>query len=57
MEYKDFRWPIKSNNNEYDAEFKLKRAICAFLNTKGGTIMLGIHDDDLKVVGMDLNTK
>jgi len=51
IEYKNYRWPLPDHLSD-----TLKNQICAFLNSQGGRIYLGISDDNL-VKGVFLNPK
>jgi len=37
---------------DYNVKFGILKCVCSFLNTKGGTIWLGINDDDGKIIGV-----
>ena len=52
IEYKNYYFPFSM-----DQVNKLENCICAFLNTNGGRIFLGVKDDGNKVVGLKLNTQ
>ena len=39
---------IKDDN----VQFGILKCVCAFLNTKGGTIWLGVNDNDGKIIGV-----
>lgn len=51
VDYKDYYYPFS-----YDKMLILKKLVCGFLNSKGGTILLGI-DDDSVVKGITLSYK
>lgn len=56
IEFKNYTWPWKPSD-EYDCLFILKKTICAFLNTEGGVILIGINDQNTKVKGVTLSHK
>ena len=51
IEYKDYFFPL-----DWEKEKELKRQFCAFLNTYGGRLYIGINDEK-KVVGVYTNEK
>lgn len=52
VEFKSsMRWNAKSGNNDHLIEQAIIRTIAAFLNTKGGILLVGVQDDG-KVVGI-----
>lgn len=38
-------WNIDENRKDKNLELEVVKAICAFMNTKGGTVLIGIGDD------------
>ena len=52
MEYKNYFFPLGDDQRK-----TLRKTICAFLNTNGGRIYIGIRDDDQCVFGLELTTK
>lgn len=44
LEFKDYSWPFVKDKN-LCLEFTLLKTICSFLNTSGGTILIGVDDD------------
>jgi len=51
-EYKNYFFPLDEHHRKI-----LRRTICAFLNTYGGRIYIGIRDEDQCVLGLELTTK
>eukprot|EP00330_Aristerostoma_sp_ATCC50986_P011415 CAMPEP_0114584602 /NCGR_PEP_ID=MMETSP0125-20121206/8270_1 /TAXON_ID=485358 ORGANISM="Aristerostoma sp., Strain ATCC 50986" /NCGR_SAMPLE_ID=MMETSP0125 /ASSEMBLY_ACC=CAM_ASM_000245 /LENGTH=131 /DNA_ID=CAMNT_0001779093 /DNA_START=991 /DNA_END=1386 /DNA_ORIENTATION=- len=51
LEYKDYTYPFRSE----DLKRKLKATICAFLNTLGGRILIGVSNVGLLVKGLFLD--
>ncbi|KRW99642.1 hypothetical protein PPERSA_03443 [Pseudocohnilembus persalinus] len=54
IEYKNYQWPIENSSFIID---KLQKLICGMLNSKGGTILIGVHDNSFKVLGLNLTIK
>lgn len=53
LEYKStFQWDIKNNKKSDDVRKSALKTIAAFLNTKGGTLVIGIADDKT-ITGLD----
>lgn len=52
IEYKNYYFPLS-----YDQTNRLECCICAFLNTNGGRVFLGVKDEDNRVVGIKSNMK
>lgn len=50
LEFKKYSFPFKFNHYS-----KLKKTICAFLNSNGGRIYFGIRDEDQCVLGMRIS--
>jgi predicted HTH transcriptional regulator len=53
VRYKNFKWPFEDK----DLLYTLKKEICAYLNSSGGYIFLGVRDQDRMVIGLDLLRK
>ena len=53
IELKNYTLPIKESRNKWN----LLKTICAYLNSKGGTIYIGVEDKDGKVIGNILQRK
>ena len=53
IEFKNYSMPLKQSKHKWT----LLKTIVAFLNTKGGTIYIGIEDSDGKVNGFPMNRK
>lgn len=53
VEYKNFPVPLV----EHKHRWSLLKTIVSFLNTKGGTIYIGVEDSNCKVVGKQLSSK
>ena len=60
-EYKEFvkKHPEKNitekqwlNGKDKGVQFGILKCVCSFLNTKGGTIWLGVDNDDAKIIGL-----
>ncbi|MGR9107328.1 MAG: RNA-binding domain-containing protein [Gammaproteobacteria bacterium] len=52
VEFKSsMRWNLKSDSNDHLIEQAIIRTIAAFMNTKGGTLLVGVRDDG-KVIGI-----
>ncbi len=49
IEFKNYSFPLNPKNITI-----LKKTICAFLNTNGGRIYLGIRDEDQSVIGIQM---
>lgn len=50
---KNYYFPIKDQKTKWN----LLKAICAYLNSKGGTIYVGVEDKDGKVMGNVIQRK
>lgn len=50
IEYKNFSFPFQHGHFK-----KIKKTVCAFLNTDGGRIYFGVRDEDQSVVGLKLS--
>ena len=50
IEFKNYLFPLNQKNITI-----LKKTICAFLNTNGGRLYLGIRDEDQSVIGIQMN--
>jgi len=50
IEFKHYRYPFAK-----DCKTIILKTIVSMLNTLGGTIMIGVRDQDLSVVGMDID--
>lgn len=50
IEYKNYHFPLSQEQID-----RLENCICAFLNTNGGRIFLGVKDEDNRVVGIRLD--
>jgi predicted HTH transcriptional regulator len=53
VEYKNFNIPLQEQKHKWT----ILKTIISFLNTKGGTIYVGIEDNNCKVVGKQLANK
>lgn len=55
VEFKSsMRWNARSKNNDHLTEQAIIRTIAAFLNTKGGTLLVGVRDDGVVLgIGRD----
>jgi hypothetical protein len=54
VEFKQsLRVDIKTHEINNDLEWECIKTIAAFLNTKGGTLLIGIRDNDSIVVGLE----
>jgi predicted HTH transcriptional regulator len=53
IEYKNFPVPLVENKHKWT----LLKTIVSFLNTKGGTILIGVEDSNCKVIGKQLPSK
>jgi predicted HTH transcriptional regulator len=51
IEFKDYGWPFNAN-----LKFAIKKEICAFINSMGGLLMIGINDQSI-VKGIRLNNR
>ena len=51
IEFKDYGWPFNAN-----LKFAIKKEICAFINSMGGLLMIGITDQSI-VKGIRLNNR
>jgi len=40
IKYKNFKWPFEDK----DLKFVLKKEICSYLNSQGGSIFIGVRD-------------
>lgn len=52
LEYKNYKYPFNAVLKK-----KIKEIICAFLNTKGGRLYIGIEDITNKIIGVTMNVK
>ncbi|KRW99643.1 hypothetical protein PPERSA_03444 [Pseudocohnilembus persalinus] len=52
IEYKNFQWPLQDDVYVID---KLQKLICGMLNSKGGTVLIGVHDNSFNVLGLNLS--
>ena len=52
VEYKDYIYPFSNDT----LKKKLKASICAFLNTNGGRILIGVRNTGFRVKGLFLTT-
>lgn len=48
----EFKERLENNRTENDVN-KVLRAICSFLNAEGGTILIGVNDKSLEIVGIE----
>lgn len=46
------RWNIRSGSPDKKIEHAITKAVCAFLNAEGGTLLVGV-DDDGQVLGLE----
>ncbi len=55
-EYKEtFRWDTKSQNKNKNLKLEISKAVCAFLNSQGGKLFIGVNDDrDVTGIESDL---
>ena len=55
-EYKEtFRWDTKSQNKNKKLKEEISKAVCAFLNSRGGKLFIGVNDDrEVKGIESDL---
>jgi predicted HTH transcriptional regulator len=57
LEFKStYTWNIKENRIDKDLKFNVLKTIVGFMNSNGGTLIIGV-DDNHQVVGMDLDFK
>lgn len=56
IEYKEtFRWDTKSQNKNKKLKEEISKTVCAFLNSQGGKIFIGVNDDrEVKGIESDL---
>lgn len=53
LEFKSsMRWNYNANKIDSEIEFECLRAIAAFLNTEGGTLLIGVRDDG-EILGIE----
>ncbi|EGR30959.1 hypothetical protein IMG5_120220 [Ichthyophthirius multifiliis] len=52
VEFKNYRYPFSK-----ECKHIILKTIVSMLNTQGGTILIGVRDQDLSVVGINLNSK
>lgn len=53
-EFKPFlRGSIRDKQNEIEMTHKCLKTIAAFLNTDGGTLLIGVSDDGKKIIGIE----
>lgn len=53
LEFKStFVWDMRAQKKTQESEFKVLKAIAAFMNTEGGTLLIGVQDDG-HVYGID----
>jgi predicted HTH transcriptional regulator len=60
LEFKNFAWPWHNENlrpEEKDCTEILKNLMCAFLNTEGGVLLIGVKDSTCEVFGVQLSHK
>lgn len=55
MEFKStLRWNIKAKRDDKEMGLIVMKTVCAFLNTEGGTVLVGVQDDGT-IIGIDLD--
>jgi predicted HTH transcriptional regulator len=53
VEYKNYNLPL----SEPKSKWNILKTIVSFLNSKGGTIYIGVEDVNCKVLGKSLTSK
>ena len=58
IEYKEtFRWDVKNRIKNNSLKYEVSKTVCAFLNSDGGNLFLGVDDDgNIKGIENDLKT-
>jgi len=58
IEYKEtFRWDVKNRIKNKSLKYEVSKTVCAFLNSDGGNLFLGVDDDgNIKGIENDLKT-
>ena len=58
IEYKEtFRWDVKNGIKNNSLKYEVSKAVCAFLNSDGGNLFLGVDDEgNIKGIENDLKT-
>jgi CheY-like chemotaxis protein len=54
LEYKStFQWDVKRNCKKEELKFEVLRTIVAFLNSEGGTVVVGFYEEDRIIFGLE----
>lgn len=57
LEFKStYSWNMKENRVDKDIKFSVLKTIVGFMNSSGGTLLIGV-DDDRNIIGMELDYK